>query len=434
MEDAPAIAGTPLEPKVFRRPAALGIRGVAILAHRYVGLCLSVFLLLAGLTGSLLAFNEELDGALSPKLHRVALPAPGVTRLDPFEVDERVRQHLPADSNHHAVFFSHEPERALSIWIEETPGRWRQWFANPYTGEVLGSRSWGDLSEGLVNVMPFVYRLHYSLALGEVGSWLFGIVALLWTLDCFVGAYLTLPRAVTRERGSSRSWFARWLPAWLLNTSRLFSLIFSWHRASGLWVWAMLLVFAWSAVALNLQPVYAPVMSVLGYRPSVHDSLPELEPPHPAPGMDTRAAHAVGKRLMAEQAALRKFDIKRELWLHYAADHGAFVYGVESSLDITFKNPHTQVYFDAKDGHLIGFDAPTGMSAGNSVTNWLFGLHFAAVFGTWYRVFVLLMGLVVAALSASGVWIWWRKREKRATKQPDARQKVRVVEEPAVAA
>lgn len=42
--------------------------------------------------------------------------------------------------------------------------------------------------------MPFVYRLHYSLALDTIGTYAFGIIALLWTLDCFIGAYLTLPR------------------------------------------------------------------------------------------------------------------------------------------------------------------------------------------------------------------------------------------------
>ena len=35
--------------------------------------------------------------------------------------------------------------------------------------------------------MAFVYRLHYSLALGDFGLWLFGVAALVWTLDSVVG-------------------------------------------------------------------------------------------------------------------------------------------------------------------------------------------------------------------------------------------------------
>ena len=36
-------------------------------------------------------------------------------------------------------------------------------------------------------------RSPYRLALGGLGGWLLGVVALAWTIDCFVGFYLTLP-------------------------------------------------------------------------------------------------------------------------------------------------------------------------------------------------------------------------------------------------
>lgn len=58
---------------------------------------------------------------------------------------------------------------------------------------LLGKRDPGDLSQGLENLMPFVYKLHFALALDEVGGWILGITALVWTPDCFVGFYLALP-------------------------------------------------------------------------------------------------------------------------------------------------------------------------------------------------------------------------------------------------
>jgi len=103
-----------------------------------------------------------------------------------------------------------EPGHAARFFIRAAPGPDvtqgelpnDQVFVNPYTGEVVGERKWCDITQGLKNLMPFIYRLHYSLALGTVGSYAFGIVALLWTLDCFVGAYLTFP-AGRRQRESS---------------------------------------------------------------------------------------------------------------------------------------------------------------------------------------------------------------------------------------
>ena len=65
---------------------------------------------------------------------------------------------------------------------------------DPYTGKELGRLKEGGYSEGVLpNFMPFVYSLHTSLALGTTGSWILSILALVWTVDCFVGLYLTLP-------------------------------------------------------------------------------------------------------------------------------------------------------------------------------------------------------------------------------------------------
>lgn len=45
-----------------------GIRKIFILIHRYVDLVMAVFLVVAGLTGSLITFYHELDTAINPSL------------------------------------------------------------------------------------------------------------------------------------------------------------------------------------------------------------------------------------------------------------------------------------------------------------------------------------------------------------------------------
>ena len=59
--------------------------------HRWTGLVLAPFLLLVGLTGSLLPFHRELDQALSPELLTVDVPA-GRDALDP----QLLREHVSA--------------------------------------------------------------------------------------------------------------------------------------------------------------------------------------------------------------------------------------------------------------------------------------------------------------------------------------------------
>lgn len=401
------------------------MKRLAILAHRYVGLALVVFLVVAGLTGSVLPFYQELDRALNPDLMESAPPNPGAALMEPFALQERIQQQLPSGQHYREVYFKLEPGHALDTWVEVADDQWQQMFVNPYNGEIQGTREWGNLLEGKRNLIPFVYSLHYSLALEEVGTFLFGVAALLWTVDCFVGAYLTFPAPARNGNGGGQdtsgkprnaSWFRRWMPAWLLRTNKLFSLVFTWHRASGLWLWAFLFVFAWTGVGFNMNGVYEPVMRVmLGMRPSFHDQLPHLEKPYPEPRLSLRDAHETGRRLMAQAAEERGFEITSESSLQYASDHGVFIYAVGSSLDISSDHPGTEVYFSGADGSLVGFDAPTGTAAGNTISNWLFALHMAAVGGLAYRIFVVLMGLAVTVLSVTGVWIWWRKRTKRAT-------------------
>ncbi len=50
---------------------------------------------------------------------------------------------------------------------------------------------------------------------------------------------------------------------------------------------------------------------------------------------------------------------------------------------------------------------------GNTVESWLSALHTADVFGRWYQWFVALLGLVITMFSATGVYLWWKKRRVR---------------------
>ena len=97
----------------------------------------------------------------------------------------------------------------------------------------------------LPNVMPFVYDLHKTLILKDAGVWILSILALLWTIDCFVGFYLTLPLTFGK-------FWRRWKPAWLIKWRGGF-LSHQFRSASRrrLWLWAMLFVFAWSSFQLD---------------------------------------------------------------------------------------------------------------------------------------------------------------------------------------
>lgn len=401
---APAVPGR-------RQPITLHTAMVVI--HRYVGLTIATFLLVAGITGSVLAFNHELDAVIAPSLHHAQPPTPDAKPLDPFELRERVAAALPGMPVN-TVELAPKPGATVELWLDQGEKADNQFFVDPYTGAVVGSRHWGDLGQGMKNLMPFLYRVHYQLALGEVGSLLFGIVALLWTLDCFVGMYLTFPaRRAASAAGGGRGWLTRWKPSWLVRGGSLFGAIFTAHRASGLWLWPLLLVFAWSAVAFNLRPVFTPVMNTLFTTNDVWGSLPSLEKPRETPVLGWHDAHAAGKRLMADEAARRGFTIEGEGNLAYEPSQGLYSYAVYSSFDLAERWPGTCLWLDGDSGALVAFSAPTGGATGDTITSWLYALHMGTVGGLAYRILVCITGVVVAGLCITGVIIWWRKRALR---------------------
>ena len=49
----------------------------------------------------------------------------------------------------------------------------------------------------------------------------------------------------------------------------------------------------------------------------------------------------------------------------------------------------------------------------NTISNWLYALHMGTVFWLPYRILVCVLRLVVAMLSVTGVYLWWKKRRSR---------------------
>lgn len=395
------------------------MRPLLVLFHRYVGLVMAGFLVIAGLTGSLLAWNDELEATLAPGLFRVEPPSVDTPPLDPLALRERVQ------AAHRNIFvghapLDHEPGRSMVFYLSALPGEPGpandQLFVNPYTGEILGARKWGDISQGLKNLMPFVYRLHYSLAMGETGTLIFGIVALLWTCDCFVGAYLTFPP-------NRKNFWRQWRKAWRLRMNGgAYKLNFDLHRAGGLWLWAMLFVLAWSSVSFNLRgEVFDPVMKTL----FAHQARVAAEPlarPLPDPPVGWMEARDRGRALIGSAARDSGFVIERETALSYDPTSGVWFYNVHSSRDVGDDWGMTRVAFSAIDGRLLEMWMPTGAAAGDSIRTWIIALHMAATWGRPFDLFMTAMGLVVAMLATTGLVIWWRKRGPRTARRRTARR------------
>jgi len=394
-------------------------RQTFVLLHRWIGLTVAFFLVVASLTGTLLAFEDDLEVWLAPQL-QLAQPAPGQAAdamLDPYTLRERVEQALGPKVRISQLMLHPEAGRTLSFTADPAidPATKRPYqlgydeiLVNPYTGAIQGTRDRNGISLRPQNLMPFVFKVHHSMALPRIpGALLMGLVSTFWTIDCFIGMYLTWPRR--------RPFLSKWKPAWLVKWGAgMYRVNLDLHRAFGLWCWLILLLFAWSSVMFNLRDqIYQPVMARILPFDNSWRAQPALREPLATAPMSWPEAHAAARKAMQQFATERGFRIDFEERLSFDRRRGLYGYMVHSSLDLRPQVGNTGILIDARSGAVRGHWLPTGDLSGNTFSNWIGALHMGHVFGLPWRIFITFMGLVITLLSVTGVVVWWKKRRAK---------------------
>lgn len=421
------------------------MRNLFVLMHRWAGLAIAGFLIVSGVTGAIISWDHELDDLLNP--HLMHVPSRGQT-IPALDLAQRIESRYPQVS---VTFLpvSAGPGESMAFGVSPRvnpqtgklyePG-FNQVFMDPVSGTELGKRYWGApwplTSENLVS---FLYVLHFSLHIPEMwgsdrwGIWLLGIVAIIWTLDSFIGFYLTLPARRRNNGGrqqvpvlvqaddelaaaNGRSWWQRWQPAWRLRwAGGSYRLNFDLHRASALWTWGLLLVLAFTAFSLNLyREVFFPAMSMVSQvTPGPFDTRtprPLHDPYTPQVGyaeVIARARADAAERGWSEPVGnvfyTPDFNVYGVQFFYPGDDHGAAGVGP------------ARLYYDGEDGRYIGDRQPWQGTAADVFVQMQFPLHSGRILGLPGRILISLMGLVVAVLSVTGLIIWWRKRLARIT-------------------
>lgn len=405
------------------------MRTLMTLVHRYFGLTIAAFLVITGLTGAVISWDHELDEWLNPHLNQVHSTG---QPLSPLALATKVEATFPQVE---VTYFEmpYEPGHSQYFWVEPKvnpqtgklyePG-FNQVYMDPVTGKVLGQREWGRVWPITGETfMSFLYKLHYSLHLPEWkdidhwGEWLLGIIALIWTMDCFVGFYLTLPKRSRRKREDGKSWLQRWWPAWQVRSSRL---NYDIHRAFGLWTWGLLFVIAFTAFSLNLyREVFFPVMSM------VSDVTPTPFSERAPSGHDKPVKPTLG---FAEIATIARTEADQLGWsepvgsLWYAREFGLYRAEYFAGTDAHGAGGvgHKALFFDGHSGEVIGNFIPWQGTAADIFVQAQFPLHSGRILGLPGRILISLMGIVVAVLSITGVVVWWRKSRALA-RRPVAR-------------
>jgi uncharacterized iron-regulated membrane protein len=394
------------------------MRRTLVLIHRWAGLFTAVFLFLAGTTGALISWDHELDEWLNP--HLFDAKSGGTNR--PSEDGLALAKHIEKSDPRVRIGFvplATEPGHTQVIGVKPRidpatgkpyPLDFDQVAIDPVTREVQGRRMWGEVSLKRENLLPFLYRLHYSMHIPrgfglDLGMLLMGIVAIVWTLDAFIALWISFPNL--------RSWRKSF--AFRFREGG-YKLNFDLHRSGGVWLWGLMLMLGITAISMNLQrEVVRPVVSLFS---------PLTKGP-----FDVRATRGVDAPIepsLSREDAIAVARAEAEKHAITAPVGGIFygdLYGVYGVGFFEPDNGHGDgglgnpwIYVDGRSGKLAGARIPGEGTAGDLFMQLQFPLHSGRILGLPGRIMISLLGLMVAMLSVTGIVIWARKRRARVHK------------------
>jgi len=190
------------------------------------GLVAAPLAILLGLTGSIMAFEEEIDHVTHPHLFYV--DAQGRAPLSLTALTQRLSASLPGQ----VVGYGMGVTPNLSYSIATSAGTV---FVNQYTGEILGTRHGATW-------LNSVHQIHLRLLAGDTGKTIVSWAGLVMVLLTASGLYLWWPVkrvSIDKAAGGRRVWFDL-------------------HNAVGVVSFAFLIVLAFTGTIIGFERVTTP--------------------------------------------------------------------------------------------------------------------------------------------------------------------------------
>jgi len=349
--------------------------------HLWVGIVLCLYMLVIGVSGSILVFESEIEHAAYPHLwHATAaaaskpvdLPAVIATLTSAYPGYRITAAYLPDRPGDNFEIFVHHNETYRYVFIDAHSGQ--------IVGAINPDRSW----------LIWIIDLHFRLLAGKVGSTLNGIGAASLLLLCASGIILWWPGIKHWSRGLK------------LNLSRSWRRInFDLHSSVGFWTLLLLSMWAFSGVYF-IWP--KPIDSFVNHFSSIASANPPnyiVSPRHDQPWADLHG--------MIRQAEAASPNAK------FA---GAFFPGGEKSALTLLMARGAPRNFTQMD--YIYFDPVTGKQVAlwhRGVTNtwggrfifWLSPLHFGYDWGIAIKILWAALGCALPLLSITGVLMYWNR-------------------------
>ena len=356
------------------------MRRAILTLHLIVALVAGAFLVVLGTTGSIMAFEPELDHLLHRQLWRVpdqSMPTPpGRKSLEELGAAASKAQHGEQPIG---FLMSTSPDLAYQVLF-----RGRSVFVDQYTGAVLGVRASGP------DFLSRVHQLHLRLLIqnsSDAGKTIvkWASVALLVLL--LSGLYLWWPAkrmAIRSERGTRRWWFDL-------------------HNAVGIWSFLFVGLATLTGVAIGFDDALSPL--VYKATASAPIAMYTRVPPFTVRPSDARIS-------VDEAVAIARKTLPGAIPISINVPARTGVYAISARFpeDLT-PGGRSRIYIDQYSGAMLLAEGSRTAPAGSRLLTLNRALHTGDVFGMPSKIVMSIASLALIAQLVSGLVMWLRKRD-----------------------
>jgi uncharacterized iron-regulated membrane protein len=363
------------------------LRRIILNLHLYAGLVAALFLTILGVTGSIMVFEDQIDGWLNPQ------PAirPQPERLSLHALETRLEA---ANAGYKVAGFGFPPRADVPLGaflFSESLKKGVNLAVNPYTGEIIPPALHRS------NFTGQVHQFHTHLLLGAGGQAVVGYAGVFLLFLSITGLVLWWPRKALTVRWRS--------PGVTFNLDL--------HSAAGIYSSTFLMLFALTGMVIHWEAGAARWISYL--TPSEAEE-PVSKPSTPAPG----AARITPDQALAtaEHAA----NGAKPSFMQLARGQGDAIRVVLKFPEDRTPAGRTVVLLDPHTGRILSFENTRRASFSHNFTRmWNREIHTGDILGWPTRILACIFSLSLPLMAITGPLIWWnRQRQRRANGRPSA--------------
>ena len=369
----------------IRKPQQMRARWWIFQIHLWAGIALALYMVVVGVSGSILVFREELTALQFPGLMNA--PAATAPLADISTVVAQVKAKYPQ----HRISGVRLPAlytQNFKVFLATEDGL--TVFADPVDGHVIGEMR----REGWW--ITWIQQLHFYLLAGKTGLLVNGAGGLLLVMLCFTGIIIWWPGI----RRWTRSLWIDFRSGW----KRI-----NWDLHGAVGFWTLPLVFAWGLTgAYFAWPMeFALTVNALSPVTNAVPKRPVIEPPTPAPppGYAERLDFAP---LVAKAQALNP-----------STDFAGIDFPANPKAPLTLLMARGErwntratnyVYFDPYRGtHKGTWQRGVNRTVGDAIVFLMGPLHFGVYWGMTVKILWAVLGFALSILAVTGILMYWNR-------------------------